>query len=161
LTQSISTKPFARDEESWRRDNVGRAIFDATRKIEEQMLEVLAERGFPQIRRVHLNLFRNLDLDGTRLTELAARANTTKQSMQELVDELQQLGFVERRPDPSDKRAKCVCFGKRGRKLLAALHAAVLSMEENMAREIGAANLRLIARTLRKYNSAGTIRNSR
>ena len=147
-------KPFARIEEAWRRDNIGRAIFDATRKIEEDILEVLAGEGFPEVRMVHLNLCRNLDLDGTRLTDLASRANMTKQSMQELVDRVEELGFVERRPDPLDGRAKSVSFSKRGLLLLEALRKAVLYMEARMAREIGANTVRQIARALRKYNSS-------
>jgi DNA-binding MarR family transcriptional regulator len=149
-------KPFARAEEAWRRDNVGRAIFDATRKIEEDILKVLAAEGFPEVRMVHFNLFRNLDVDGTRLTDLAARANITKQSMQELVDRTERMGFVERRTDPLDGRAKMVAFSERGLQLLEALHRAVLYMEERMVKRIGVSAVRQIERALRKYNSRST-----
>ena len=57
-----------------------------------------------------LSLVRNLDLAGSRLTDLAARAHITKQSMRELVDRGEALGIVERAPDDDDKRAKLVRF---------------------------------------------------
>jgi DNA-binding MarR family transcriptional regulator len=143
---------FRNANEAWRRDNVGRAIFDATRSIESDVLKVLAKEGFPEIRMVHLNLYRNLDLDGTRLTELASRANMTKQGMQELIDRAERLGFVERRPDPEDRRAKVVAFSKRGLKLLEGLHLAVIFMEKRMAETIGETSVRQIARLLIRYN---------
>jgi DNA-binding MarR family transcriptional regulator len=153
MSKRAPRRPFARAEEAWRRDNVGRAIFEATRKIEADILKVLAAEGFPEVRMVHLNLFRNLDSDGTRLSELAARANITKQSMQELIDRTEKMGLVERRTDPDDGRAKMVAFSDRGLRLLEALHRAVVYMEERMVERIGVAAVGQIERALRKYNS--------
>jgi DNA-binding MarR family transcriptional regulator len=153
MSKRAPRRPFARAEEAWRRDNVGRVIFEATRKIEADILKVLAAEGFPEVRMVHLNLFRNLDSDGTRLSELAARANITKQSMQELIDRTEKMGLVERRTDPDDGRAKMVAFSDRGLRLLEALHRAVVYMEERMVERIGVAAVGQIERALRKYNS--------
>jgi DNA-binding MarR family transcriptional regulator len=142
---------FSNADEVWRRGNVGRAIFEAARVVEADILRVLAEEGFSDLRRVHLNLYRNLELDGTRLTDLASRANMTKQGMQELVDRAEKLGYVERRPDSLDRRAKIVVFSKRGLKLLEALHKAVILMEKRMAQQIGERSVRQIARLLGRY----------
>ena len=49
------------------------------------------------------------------MSELAARAQITKQSMAELVAHLEQYGYVERIPDPADGRAKLVRATIRGR----------------------------------------------
>jgi DNA-binding MarR family transcriptional regulator len=143
---------FSTPQEAWRRDNVGRAIVDATRTFEQDVLEVVGREGYPQIRMVHLNLLRHLDLQGTRLTELAERANITKQSMQELVDRVQAFGYVERRPDPHDKRAKVVAFSKDGLRLLETLHKAVTYMERQMIEILGRSAVRQIERSLHKYN---------
>ncbi|MRH90995.1 MarR family transcriptional regulator [Nocardia sp. SYP-A9097] len=53
--------------------------------------------------------------DGTRLTELAERAQVTKQTAGFLVDQLERAGYVERVPDPSDGRARLVWLSERGR----------------------------------------------
>ncbi len=42
----------------------------------------------------------------------------TKQAMGKLVDELEEIGYVERLPDPEDGRAKIVRFSRAGRALL-------------------------------------------
>lgn len=149
---------FSMPQEAWRRENVGRAIVDATRTFEQDVLAVVGQEGFPKIRMVHLNLLRNLDLKGTRLTELAERANITKQSMQELVDRVQALGYVERRPDPHDKRAKVVAFSAEGIRLLETLHKAVTYMERQMIEIIGNSAVRHIARSLHKYNTLKSVR---
>jgi DNA-binding MarR family transcriptional regulator len=145
-------KPFSGAAEAWRRDNVGRAIFQATRVVERDLLDALAAEGYPEITVVHLNLYRNLDMDGNRLTELASRANMTKQGMQELVDRAEALGFVERRPDPDDRRAKAVAFNNRGFQLLDAIRRAVSFVERRMAERIGQAGVRQLCRLLRRYN---------
>src|SRR4051794_41809935 len=52
--------------------------------------------------------------DGTRLTELAASAQVTKQTAGALVDQLERGGYVRRTPDPTDARARLVRIAERG-----------------------------------------------
>jgi DNA-binding MarR family transcriptional regulator len=73
--------------------------------------------GFAGLTPAHQAVFENLDPGGTRLTELAARAGITRQSMSELVSVLEQRGYLERRPDPSDGRARIVRLTPTGRKM--------------------------------------------
>ena len=65
-----------------------------------------ADRGHPDVRPPHGSVLQYLDQAGTRVSELAARAQVTKQSMAELLLHLERHGYVERVPDPSDRRAK-------------------------------------------------------
>src|SRR6476646_5359860 len=51
---------------------------------------------------------------GLRLTEIAERGNMTKQSAGEVVDYLVARGYVERVPDPDDRRAKLARLTERG-----------------------------------------------
>ena len=71
---------------------------------------------FPELHAAHLIVFQVIDHppDGSRLTELAERAQTTKQAMGQLVDALEQGGYVERIPDPADRRAKRIRLTDRG-----------------------------------------------
>lgn len=68
----------------------------------------LREKGHRAIKPKHGAVFANIDVDGTRATVLAERASIGKAAMGELIDELERLGYVERRPDPGDRRAKIV-----------------------------------------------------
>ncbi len=75
----------------------------------------LAEAGYPDVRPARGNVFRFIRKEGSRITELAERARVTKQTMGYLVDYLEERGYVERRPDPKDGRAKIVHLTERGR----------------------------------------------
>ncbi len=95
----------------------------------------LAERGEDSpgvegIRPAHLQVFGVIKADGSRLTDLAGWADMSLSAMAELVDSLEQLGYVERRPDPRDGRAKLVCLTdsgwhamNEGRRLIAQIEA--------------------------------------
>jgi DNA-binding MarR family transcriptional regulator len=71
--------------------------------------------GFTDIRPGHGCVFGTIDPEGSRLTDLAERANMTKQSVGEATSDLEQLGYVERVPDPEDGRAKIIRLTERGR----------------------------------------------
>ncbi len=75
----------------------------------------LAGTEYADIRPTHGCVFRFVRDDGMRLTRLAELAHITKQSAGEIVDDLVARGYVERVPDPADKRAKLICLTDRGR----------------------------------------------
>jgi DNA-binding MarR family transcriptional regulator len=85
---------------------------------------------FADIRYPHLQIWGNVGVEGIRLTELAGKAQLSLAACSELVDELQNLGYLERRPDPSDGRAKLIIPTKRGRDLLDAAGLAVVEIEQ-------------------------------
>jgi len=55
-----------------------------------------------------------IDADGTQVSELARRAQVTKQSMAQAVQTLESHGLVSRTPDPSDGRAQLVTLTPDG-----------------------------------------------
>jgi DNA-binding MarR family transcriptional regulator len=75
--------------------------------------------------------------DGLRTSALATFASMTAQSMGELVDDLERLGYVERRPDPADRRAKLVYLTARGQAAVAASGHAVRAQEAELSRRLG------------------------
>lgn len=74
---------------------------------------------FPDIRFAHLTIWGNLvRTDGLRLTDLARRANLSQAACSELVADLEANGYLERRPDPTDGRARLIYPTKRGEAFL-------------------------------------------
>ena len=69
---------------------------------------------YPDVTPAQNRLMTYLDRDGTSVSELARRADITKQSMHEAVLGMEERGFVERRPDPDDQRAKLVVLTEKG-----------------------------------------------
>src|SRR5919198_2411460 len=86
----------------------------ATEAYLEEFRRRLEESGYADIRPTHGCVFRFVREDGMRLTELATHAGLTKQSVGELVDDLVDLGYVQRVPDPEDRRAKLICLTQKG-----------------------------------------------
>jgi len=70
--------------------------------------------GFGDIRPPHANVFTFVPPEGIQVSELTRLARVRKQTMAQAVDELERLGYVERRPDPSDRRARLVFLTERG-----------------------------------------------
>jgi DNA-binding MarR family transcriptional regulator len=83
-------------------------------EYDAEVMRRLSTTDYSDIRPAHGCVFGNVDPDGTRLTDLADRAHMTKQSVGEVVTDLQQRGYVQRVPDPSDGRAKIIRLTARG-----------------------------------------------
>src|SRR5258708_33689040 len=87
---------------------IGQLLGQLLRQFRAELFEPAAEGGYPDLRVPHLQIFGNLGIDGIRLTELAARAQLSLAAASGLVNDLQNLGYVERRPDNTDGPAKLV-----------------------------------------------------
>src|SRR4051812_41786854 len=116
--------------------------------------ERFAERGHPAIRPTHGNVMQFLDDGGTRVSVLAERAQMTKQSLAELVAHLERLGYVERVPDPGDRRAKLVRATPRGDELYAIAREVVAELDAEWTRRLGKAKMRQLRALLEELNAA-------
>ena len=137
----------------WRHDNVGRLLNNAVSRFESRVLELMSQSGHPQARISHISLTRNLDLQGTRVSELARRAGMTKQAMGELVSQCVALRLVVASVDPSDKRARVVQFTPEGLQWLEAFRKAVDRAEREMRDEIGAMSMDVLRGALALYGA--------
>src|SRR5687768_2440033 len=95
--------------------HLGVLFYRGRRLVDEFVLERLAAAGHDDIRAAHGAVFSYMPARGARLTELARRARITKQSMGELIRDLEDLGYVERIPDPTDRRAQVLRYTDKGR----------------------------------------------
>jgi DNA-binding MarR family transcriptional regulator len=96
----------------------------------------------------HHPLFESIDPGGTRLTVLAARAGMTHQSMGELVRGLELGGYLERRADPSDGRARLVALTPTGRAAVRLAVKEIGAIEAAWLERVRAAGIELDARAL-------------
>ena len=74
---------------------------------------------------------------GSRLTELAERAMMTKQTVGEVVSDLEQRGYVERVPDPEDGRAKIIRLTSKGSEAYIAGRRLIDELERDWAERFG------------------------
>jgi DNA-binding MarR family transcriptional regulator len=102
-----------------------------------QIVDGVVGAGYPQ-KPSHSAVFAQISPEGSRLSALARGANMTPQAMGELVDELEELGYVERRPDPTDRRAKLIMLTPRGHDCIAAGIATIQGIERRIDQILGA-----------------------
>ena len=137
-----------------RPENLGVLLREPFMVMSERLHRYFAEHGHPEVRAPHGNVLQYLDDEGTRVSGLAARAQITKQSMAELVLHLERHGYVERVPDPSDRRAKLVRATARGGEVYALAHQFVARSEAEWAGKLGKRKLEQLRGLLVELNSA-------
>ncbi|MGW4640991.1 MarR family winged helix-turn-helix transcriptional regulator [Sphaerisporangium sp. NPDC004334] len=76
--------------------------------VQREMFETLVREGHPHLRPRHGAVLAYLDEEGSRATDLSQQSGQHKQVIGTLVDELVELGYVRREPDPQDRRAKLI-----------------------------------------------------
>jgi DNA-binding MarR family transcriptional regulator len=120
----------------------------ATQSVLAEFRRDLEEAGYADIRPTHGCVFRFVRDDGMRLTELAHLAGMTKQSVGEMVDDLVDLGYVERIPDPEDRRAKLICLTDRGIEAQGVGFGLLADVEARWAERFGATRMRQLRKLL-------------
>jgi DNA-binding MarR family transcriptional regulator len=111
----------------------GRLLFS----VQGELFRRLHQEGFADIAPRHGAVLAYLRADGIRATELARLSGQHKQVIGKNVDELEALGYVERRPDPDDRRAKLVVPTERGRAQMRTADAIMAEIAERHRRSLG------------------------
>ncbi|HTN40054.1 MAG TPA: MarR family transcriptional regulator [Asticcacaulis sp.] len=109
--------------------------------LQTQVYAGLAARGFADIRPAHSSVFRYIKPEGSRVSDLAERAEITKQSLAYVAGNLADLGYVSIEPDATDARAKLVILTERGRRVSEALVELSAGLEAQCATRMGAEKL--------------------
>jgi len=105
--------------------------------LQDELFSRLADDGYRDLHPRHVAVLAYLDEDGIRATELARLSGRHKQIVGRIVDELEELGYVERRPDPRDRRAKLIFPTERGLEQTMRGDEIVADIEARYARAIG------------------------
>jgi DNA-binding MarR family transcriptional regulator len=128
---------------------IGALLRFALAEVRERIYEGVVTAGYDDIRPSHVTLFRWPGPQGRRPTEIAASVQFSKQRVNDLLRDLESLGYLALVADPSDDRARLVRLTERGRKLhetAIGIHAAT---EEEWSRQIGAERYREMCEALR------------
>jgi DNA-binding MarR family transcriptional regulator len=111
-----------------------RVPFDTVR---DRMLAGLHERGFSDLIAAHLDVFQYPGPENQRPIELATQTRMSKQALNYLLGQLEQLGYLTREPDNSDQRSKRIRLTPRGRAAGKAIREIVKDLETEWAEQLG------------------------
>lgn len=118
------------------------------RVLNDAIEDGLVANRFGDLRRAHGVVFESIDPGGSRVVDMAQRARMTKQGMGQLVAAVEAMGYVERRPDPDDARAKLVVLTPKGRRAAGAGIAALAGLEDAWREQLGERRFRDLRRSL-------------
>jgi DNA-binding MarR family transcriptional regulator len=138
------------------RPHIGQLLTQLTRLFQTDLFDRLLAAGMEDARVPHTHVTAYIKADGSRLTELASHARMTLPAMSELVDDLQRLGIVERRPDPTDRRAKLITLTDAGWKAMRTARRVIAEIEADYARLVGTDQFEAAAQTLEQLRRALT-----
>lgn len=126
--------------DAWRHDNIGRLLIVVFHAFDERVVRGIHASGHPELRFVHLNLFRTVDYaHGTRLVDLARRNGIGKAAMGQLAREGERLGLFSISTDANDARARVVRFTGKGRALHKVIRRQLMKSEREFEGMLGRA----------------------
>lgn len=147
---------------NWRQTHLGYWLAEASLRFDARVLTLmaindhmplalanLAARG--RLTAAHVHITQHLSTNGSRLTDMAVRANVSKQAMGKLVDQCEAWGLVQRQPDARDARATLVTFTPDGMNWLQAYQEAVTQAQSELQDAVGADVATVIALGLEAY----------
>ena len=102
----------------------------------DQIYTHVVAAGFGDLGRAHVGLFRYPTAAGHRPSELADRLQVSKQSVNDLLRDLEARGYLTREGDPTDGRARVVRLTDRGRALEDAVHEGARAAQRSIAEEL-------------------------
>ena len=111
-------------------------MFVSYRAMDERVRKAMRDAGY-DVTVAKARIAQRIAEDGTRLTELADRAQVTKQTASLLVAALEREGLVERVPDPDDGRARLIRLSARGREASQRAMEVVIGVEREWAEHLG------------------------
>lgn len=142
MVESDSADPVARYA-------IGALLAVPVQVLAQRVAAALGE-DFPDYRRNCDAVFRWLGPEGDRISDLAARCGVSKQAMGETITWLEQHGYVERLPDPSDGRATLVRRTELGWRVNRIAREQVEATQAEWMRALGEADFAQLIALLRR-----------
>ena len=112
--------------------------------IREQIFNGVVAAGYDDLNPAHVELFRYPTLDGLRPTELADQLQITKQSINDLLRHLEQSGYLIRKIDPADGRARIIRLTAQGRRLEEIINSQAQIAEQQISEMLGSSHFTLL-----------------
>lgn len=126
----------------------------AVHDLQAQVNTRLAKKGYPVLRPAQAHVLAFVDATGLRLSELITRCGLAKQTVGDVVDELERLKMVERFADPNHGVIKRVRLGQKGRAWAADMRKVADAVEAQWETLLGKTKVRELRRLLEDLTAA-------
>ena len=99
--------------------------------------ETMGGEDWGGLRQSHFRLLSSVPREGISISDLAVPLSMTKQAVGQFVTQLEELGHLETRADPEDRRVRLVFRTRRGDATVRRLDARIRRIEQGWARQVG------------------------
>jgi DNA-binding MarR family transcriptional regulator len=121
-----------------------------------RVLSQIKAAGFPEIRTGHMPLFQFPGPHNSSPAQIARRTGRSKQHINLLLGDLENAGYLERRPDPNRPRGSTVLLTPRGLDLVANMKKALEAVEADWKRKLGTRRFDALKRALHDLHETET-----
>ncbi len=108
----------------------------------------LADAGFDDMPRNGPFVLGGMANHGITAGDLIRQLGVSKQAASQLIDTLVLRGYLERQPDPDDRRRLTIALTERGRVAASAVRTGVRSVDDELAQKLSADDLESLRRGL-------------
>jgi DNA-binding MarR family transcriptional regulator len=133
----------------------GLLLAKAFQELIDELHATMGEGGFDDIGRNDGFVFRALAGQPTTVSALSARLEISKQGTGQIIDDMERRGYVRRRPDPSDARARLVELSDRGTAALECARTFHRSYESRLVAKVGRGDVTTVRHVLAVMSGGG------
>jgi len=138
-----------------------RMLFRTTNTMNAELTRRVRTRGWSGFQLSFPRLLSQIDTDGTSISEVAKRLGTSRQALSQLARSVEQAGFIERFPHPTDGRSVVLRQTQDGRRALMDVLEVLDVIESDYASRIGHSKFaqlkQLLAELLHEIDPGGEL----
>lgn len=105
--------------------------------VRNRTLAGLHKRGYTDLVPAHLNVFQYPGPENQRPSDLATQTRMSRQALNYLLGQLQQLGYLTRQDDSANQRSKRIHLTPKGHAAIKAIREIVLEIEADWEQQLG------------------------
>ena len=116
---------------------IGALLRQPWESVRDRILAGLHEAGFDDVIPAHFNVLQYPGPENRRPSELAAETRMSKQAINYLLAQLEELGYLTREDDPEDQRSKRIHLTERGHAAARTVRKIVREVEADWEKQLG------------------------
>ncbi len=129
------------DIKSHQKASLGHLFSRVGRMLTGHAISKVHDAGYPEVRESWLPILQHVEEEGIRSIDLANKLSISKQAANQMVKEIQKQGYLQRAPDPKDKRAQLITLTEQGWQAWVIGLKAMTEMERRLETQLGLDNV--------------------
>lgn len=134
-------------------DALGFVLIDVARMLRSAFERRIATAGLGLTPGEARTLVRIATLEGSRQLEIAQHMGIEPMTLSTYLDRLQSLGFIERRPDPADRRAKLIHTTPAAADIITSIRIEQIELMQLVTSGIGEEDLALMRERMKRLRA--------